>query len=384
MKRSFSIPRRTALGVLAGAAIAPRTAWAADDIVVGATVPITGPLAGSGLQYYDALQMAQDDINAAGGINGRKFRIVFEDTQASNSVAVNAFIKIVQQDDPCFVFLSSYTIQNLAVEQAVRKAEVPTVYAGGAVAVSDKHNPWMFRIRPPDSVTGAAIGSALIDRLKAKDVGILFVQDDYGTASANAVEATLAKAGIKVIARESYNARDNDFSPQLLSLKNKGAQAMVAFCYVRDGALVATQRRTLGITIPMIGSTSFVVPSLLDLVTPADMDGVYSMIDAVLGKARSPASAEYMTKFNDRFKMRADPFGSCYYDAAMILADALRKVGPDKVKIRDYFANVKDYKGVTRDFTTDSLNDMAHSIALVDFVPGTKEFQLVQYYPSQS
>ena len=154
MKRSLSIPRRTALGVMAGAALAPRAAWAADDIVVGATVPITGPLAGSGLQYYDALQMAQDDINAAGGINGRKFRIAFEDTQASNSVAVNAFIKIVQQDDPCFVFLSSYTIQNLAVEQAVRKAEVPTVYAGGAVAVSDKHNPFMFRIRPPDSVTG--------------------------------------------------------------------------------------------------------------------------------------------------------------------------------------------------------------------------------------
>ena len=384
MKRSFSIPRRAALGVMAGAAIAPRAAWAADDIVVGATVPITGPLAGSGLQYYDSLQMAQDDINAAGGINGRKFRIVFEDTQASNSVAVNAFIKIVQQDDPCFVFLSSYTIQNLAVEQAVRKAEVPTVYAGGAVAVSDKHNPWMFRIRPPDSVTGGAIGSALIERLKAKDVGILYVQDDYGTASANAVEATLAKAGIKVVARESYNARDNDFSPQLLSLKNKGAQAMVAFCYVRDGALVATQRRTLGITIPMIGSTSFVVPSLLDLVTAADVEGVYSMIDAVLGKSRSQASADYMTKFNDRFKMRADPFGSCYYDAAMILADALRKVGPDKAKIRDYFANVKDYKGVTRDFTTDSLNDMAHSIALVDFIPGTKEFQLVQTYPAQS
>ena len=382
MKRSFSIPRRTALGIMAGAAVAPRAAWAADDIVVGATVPITGPLAASGLQYYDALQMAQDDINTAGGINGRKLRIAFEDTQASNSVAVNAFVKIVQQDDPCFVFLSSYTIQNLAVEQAVRKAEVPTVYAGGAVSVSDKHNPWMFRIRPPDSVTGAAVGAALVDRLKAKDVGILFVQDDYGTASANAVEATLAKAGVKVAARESYNARDNDFSPQLLSLKNKGVQAMVAFSYVRDGALVATQRRTLGITTPMIGSTSFVVPSLLDLVTPADLQGVYSMIDAVLGKARSPASADYMTRFNDRFKMRADPFGSCYYDAAMILADALRKVGPDKAKIRDYFANVKDYKGVTRDFTTDSLNDMAHTTALVDFIPGTKEFQLVQNYPS--
>jgi branched-chain amino acid transport system substrate-binding protein len=379
-----STTRRTALGLMAGtvgAALVPHRAWAADDIVVGATVPITGPLAGSGLQYYDSLQMAQDDINAAGGINGRKLRIVFEDTQASNSVAVNAFIKLTQQQDPCFIFLSSYTIQNLAVEQAVAKAEIPTVYAGGGVAIADKKNPWMFRIRPPDNVGAAAMGWALSQKMNAKDVGIVNVQDDYGNASATALETALTAAGIKVVARETYNPRDNDFSPQLLSLKNKGAQAMVAFSYVRDGALLLTQRRTLGLTFPMLGSTSFVVPSLLDLVTPADTNGIYSMIDAVLGKDRSPASADYMTRFNDRFKMRADPYGSCYYDAAMILAEGLRKVGPDKKKLRDYFAGVKDYQGVTRSFTTNARGDMAHNMALVDFTPGTKDLKLVGYYP---
>ena len=376
--------RRRTLGLLAGTALAaPHVARAADDIVVGATVPITGPLAGSGLQYYYSLQMAQDDINAGGGIGGRKLRIAFEDTQASNSVAVNAFIKLAQQQDPAFIFLSSYTIQNLAVEQAVAKAGIPTVYAGGGVAIADKKNPWMFRIRPQDNLAGEATGEALATRMKARDVGILQVQDDYGTAQANSVEAALGRAGVKVVGRETYGARDNDFSAQLLALKNKGAQALVAISYVRDGALVLTQRRTLGITAPLIGNTSFVNPSLLDLVTPADVEGIYSLIDAVIGAARNPASATYAAKFLDRFKMRADPYGSCYYDAAMILADGLRRVGTDKAKLRDHFVAVKGYEGVTRTFSTDERGNMAHSVALANFATGTKDLRLVATFPPQ-
>ena len=358
-----------------------RPGRAAEEIVVGATVPITGPLAGSGLQYYDALQMAQDDINAAGGINGKNLKIAFEDTQASNSIAVNAFIKLAQQYDPPFIFLSSYTIQNLAVEPQVAKAQIPTVYAGGGVAIADRGNPWMFRIRPPDNIAGQGIGSTLLDLIKAKAVGIIHVQDDYGTATANAIEAALKAAGGNVVAMESYNARDSDFSAQLLSIKNKGAQAMVGISYVRDGALVLTQRRALGIGLPMIGNTSFVVPATLDLVTPADVEGVYSLIDAMLGEPVGQKSVDYVKRFADRFKMRADPFGSCYYDAAMILADAMRKVGADRQKVRDYFAGVKDDKGVTRSFTTDSRGDMAHNVAVVSFASGTKDLKLIGYYP---
>ena len=234
-----------------------------------------------------------------------------------------------------------------------------------------------------DNMAGEATGEALVTQMRAADVGILQVQDDYGAASANAIEAVLGRANIKVVGRETYGARDNHFSAQLLSLKNKGAQALVAISYVRDGALVLTQRRTLGVTAPLIGNSSFVNPALLDLVTPADVDGIYSIMDAVIGDARSPASGAYAVKFLDRFKMRSDPFGSCYYDAAMILADGLRTVGTDKAKLRDYFAAVKGYDGVTRTYTTDGRNDMAHSVALASFAPGTKDLKLVTTYPAQ-
>ena len=144
----------------------PVGARAADDIVIGATVPITGPLSLSGRQYYDSLQMAQDDINAKGGINGKKLKIVFEDTQASNSTAVNAFVKIYQEHKPPFVFLSSYSTQNLATSPEVLKAQVPVFYAGGADAVAEQGNKWMFRIRPYDAAAAIAMARFVKDGLK--------------------------------------------------------------------------------------------------------------------------------------------------------------------------------------------------------------------------
>jgi branched-chain amino acid transport system substrate-binding protein len=376
--------RFAAFGVLmaiwATGALLSVGASADDDITVGATVPITGPLAGSGLQYYDSLQMARDDINAAGGINGRKLKIQFEDTQASNSTAVNAFIRLVQEQNPPFIFLSSYTVQNLATEPEVANAKVPVVYAGGAVSIAERKNPYMFRIRPPDNIGAEAMAPAIASELKVKKVGIIHVQDDYGTASAAAAAAAIEKAGMTVVANESYNIRDNDFAPQLLNIKNKGAEVLIAISYVRDGALVLSQRHTLGLDIPFFGNPSFILSSLLALVGPAEMHNVYAMPDAYLNE-KAGKSADYMKRFAARFNMRADPFGSCYYDAAMMLADAMRKVGLDREKIRDYFAHVQDYAGVTRSFKTDALGEMSHSVALVKFDEGSKEFHFIRNYP---
>lgn len=272
-------------------------------------------------------------------------------------------------------------MQNLAVEPEVANAKIPVVYAGGAVSVADRKNPWMFRIRPPDNIGAEAMAPAISSQIHVKKVGIIHVQDDYGTASANTAAAALEKAGMTVVGNEAYNARDNDFSPQLLSLKNKGAEVLIAFSYVRDGALALSQHRTLGFDVPFFGNPSFILSSLLGLVGPADTHDLYAMPDAYLGEAVSPKSADYVKRFAEQFNMRADPFGSCYYNSAMMLADAIRKVGPDREKIRDYLATLKDYSGVTRKFTTDQQGEMAHSVALVKFDEGTKEFRLIRHYP---
>jgi len=372
-----------ALGAFAAAPLLrPSAAYAADDIVVGATVPITGTFAATGLQYHNSLRLAQDDINAAGGIKGRKLRIVFEDTGGNNSTAVNAFVKLVKQVNPPFVFLSGLSTQALAMEPEVLKAKIPVVTAGGAVAIQERKNPWLFRARPADTLGAGAITYGVIDLLKKSKPGLLYAQDDYGTGAANAVEAMLAKSGVSVVAKEAFNPRDNDFSAQLLSLKNKGADVIVSFNYNRDGALILKQRKSLGLTMPVVAGTGMVAPSTLDLVDPDDLIGVYSTADTMLGEAVSPASADFVRRYVLANKARPDTFGTAYYDAALILAEGLRKVGPDAEKLRAYFAGVKDFKGMARNYTTDpATNNMAHSVVLVSFKPGSKDLVAAAVYP---
>lgn len=382
----MTLSRRTAIGAMLAAPALLRAAHAQGpatgaEIVIGCALPITGAFAASGIQYYNTLRLAQDDINAAGGIGGRKLRIAFEDTQANNSFAVNAFIKLVKQADLPFVFLPSLSTQDLAIEPEVAKAQVPTMYAGGAVAVAERKNPWMFRIRPADNLQGPAIAYAVKETLKAKKPGLMYTQDDYGTGASAAVEAALNAAGVPLVAKEAFAPRDNDFSAQLLAIKNKGADVLIGFTYNRDGALILSQRQRLGVDMPYIGGSATAAPSTLALVQPDDLKGVMALADAVLGETISPASADFVSRCTAKFNLAPDPYGSCYYDGAMMVAEGLRRVGPDRVKLRDHLAALKGYKGVTRTFSNDAENNMAHSLALVAFTPGTKDYKSIGTFP---
>jgi branched-chain amino acid transport system substrate-binding protein len=384
-----SNPKRTFAKACLATALAAVTAWpllaqAQSDIVLGAALPITGPFAASGLPGYNALKLAQEDINAAGGINGKKVRIVFEDTAANNSAAVNAYIKLVKQHNPAFVFLSNLSMQVMATEPEIAKAKIPGVTPGGAMALEARKNPYIFRSRPADVLGAGALAWGITEQLKKSKVGILYTQDDYGTGSANALEELLKKQGVSVVAKEGYNARDNDFSPQLLNAKNKGADVLVTFNYNRDGALILKQRKSLGIDIPLVSGAGMASPGTLDLVEAADMANVLVAADAVLGEEVSPASAEFVRRYVINYKMRPDSFGASYYDAAMMVADGLRKVGTDPEKLRAHMAGIKGYKGVTRVYTTDAATgNMAHAVTMATFKPGSKELQGIATYPKK-
>ncbi len=355
----------------------PGLAEAADTLQIGCVVPLTGPLSASGQQYHFSLQLAQDDINAKGGIAGKKLDIVFADTRDSNAVAVNAFIKLNKDLKAPFMFLSSYTTQNLASEPDVTKAAIPVVYSGGGDVVQERKNRWMFRIRPNDGIQGQALSQLLLNDLKAKKPGIMFIQNDFGQGVANTVADLCKKNGVNPVGVESYGANDKDMSAQLLGFKNKGADAVVTVSYGIDGALVLKQVHQLGLTVPVITSSGVMIAAAINLLAPDEVANVYGMIDSFIDEARQDATGDYARRFHTRFGVKADPYGSCYYDGAFMLKEAIEKVGPDAEKIRGWFTQVKDWKGVTQTYTTDSVNNMVHSVAVVKFKPGSTDMQFV-------
>jgi branched-chain amino acid transport system substrate-binding protein len=366
--------------VMAGAAAtAGLTIWSqrlsaqSGEIAVGAMVPITGPFNVSGQQYHFSLQMAQDEINAKGGVAGKKLKIVFEDVKDSNSVAVNAYLKVVRDINPPLVFLSSYTTQNLATEPEVTKAQIPGFYAGGGDAMHMKKNPWLFRIRPADGLQALALARYATEGLGKKKIGIIYVQNDFGQPGAVAAEKIVKANGAEVVGMEAYAFTDNDMSAQLQKIKNAGADCLICISYGKDGALVLKLLKEMKIDFPVVVSSGVMVPAARNLIAPDELARVTGVMDAYLAPERGPEVAAYIKNFKDRFKLEPDPFGSCYYDAAWILKQVLDKVGPDRAKIRDALKTVKDYKGVTNVFTTDELGNMVHSLAVFSIKPGTRD-----------
>jgi branched-chain amino acid transport system substrate-binding protein len=359
---------------LVGAAHAQQT----GSILIGATVPITGPLSLTGKQYFNSLTMAEEDINKAGGINGRNIKIVFEDTQASNSTAVNAFVKLAQETRPSFFFLSSYSTQNLAIAPELKKVQVPAMYAGGADAVADGGNEWMFRIRPSDSVSAEGMVQCAIDVLKAKKPGILYIQNDFGQGGAQTAARRFEAVGIPVVGMEAYGQNDKDFSAQLLSLRGKGADTILIFNYPQDGALVLRQAKLLGFKMPLVTSSAALVPAALRLLSPADLEGVWGVVDAFMDPSVGGRMKDYVERFKTKFGIDPDPYGLAYYDGVLLMAEGMRKVGTDPRALREWLALVKDWSGVGHIYAYDAKGNGVRDLAVVKAKSGTKTLELVQ------
>ena len=378
----MGITRQAFIGLMIGAAALSFAgsvqAQHSGPISIGATVPMTGPLSLTGKQYQNSLTMAEEDINKAGGINGRQIKIVFEDTQASNSTAVNAFVKLAQETKPAFFFLSSYSTQNLAVAPELAKAQVPAMYAGGADAVAEGGNEWMFRVRPADSVAAEGMVKAALDLIKAKKPGILYIQNDFGQGGAETAAKRFEAAGTPVVGMEAYGQNDKDFSAQLLSLRGKGADTILIFNYPQDGALVLRQAKLLGFKMPLVTSAAALVPAATQLLSAADLDGVWGVVDAYMDVSVGGRMKDYVERFKSKFGIDPDPYGLAYYDGAMLMADGMRKVGTDPKALRDWLAAVNGWQGIGHVYAYDAKGNGVRDLAVVKAKAGTKTLELVQ------
>lgn len=378
----MDVTRKNFLKMVAALGVAPFVAMPARaedaDILVGATVPMTGPLSLTGLQYLNSLRMAEEQINKAGGVKGRKLKFVFEDTQGSNSTAVNAYVKLAQETRPAFFFLSSYSTQNLAVSPEVKKIQVPAMYAGGVDAIADGGNEWMFRIRPADSLAAAGMVVCVTTVLNAKKPGILYIQNDFGQGGAQSAAKALEAQGISVAGMEAYGQNDKDFSAQIINLRNKGADAVLLFGYPQDMALVLRQYKALGMKVPLVGSSSLYVTAALQLLSPSDIDNTWAVLDTFIDPSASPRMKDFIEQYRAKFGNDPDPYGLAYYDGAFLMAEGMRQVGLDPASLQKWLMAQKGWDGIGHAYAYDGKGNGVHDVVIVKPKAGTKALELVK------
>lgn len=231
--------------------------------------------------------------------------------------------------------------QILAQATEISRAAIGAMHAGGATEIEDLNNPWLFRIKPPDQVNTKAVASVVLDDLKKSKPGLIYVQNDYGQGFARQLDALFAAQGITLI-KESYGPSDNDMSAQLQSLVNQGADVLLTAGFNRDSALVLRARKALGITLPVVSQQALGVSATTDLLEPAELQSVYALVDALLSERGAYDKADFIRRYEQRHNLKPDPsFITNYYDAVWIIAAAIRQVGEDPKKVRDFVASLK-------------------------------------------
>jgi branched-chain amino acid transport system substrate-binding protein len=245
-------------------------------IPFGLTTPLTGNLALLGTQARNGVEFAVDEINAAGGIAGKKLVLTTEDTGASSTDALNAMNRIID-GKPLIVFGSMISPHVFAQTEGVNKSETPFMVGATNAKVTAQGSKWLFRTHVHDGQLAELIPQYLVKSLGKTKPGIMAVADDYGLGASRGIQAALAKLNVTPVAVTSYAPSDKDMSAQLLEIKDKGADSLILFGRPADVALVMKQIGDLGIKLAVIGNASMVAQTTLNNLSADQADGSYAI-----------------------------------------------------------------------------------------------------------
>jgi branched-chain amino acid transport system substrate-binding protein len=350
------------------AVIAAGPSWAdaascPSPIPLGLTTALTGNTALLGTQARSGVEFAVDEINAAGGIDGKKLALTTEDTGASSTDALNAMNRILE-GKPLVIFGSMISPHVFAQTEVVTKSETPFLVGATNAKVTAQGSKWLFRTHVHDGQLADLIPEYLVKSLGKSKPGIIAVADDYGLGASRGIQASLAKLNVAPVAVTSYAPSDKDMSAQLLEIKDKGADSVIVFGRPADVTLVMKQMADLGIKLTTIGNSSLVAQTALNNLTAAEADGAYAIGGMIPQTSSDAKILDWAKRVQDKYKVPADNFTVSYYDTVYMLKSIIEKVGCNKPAIRDAFAATKDWKGMLISYQADAPGDLAHTLGI--------------------
>jgi branched-chain amino acid transport system substrate-binding protein len=317
----------------------------------------------SGDHAVKGVTLAKEEINAAGGINGRPIELVVEDTQSTNPGAIAAYNKTVQEDNVVAVIAPIRSTQIQSMDPMIREAKIVTLMGGTNTGLTEKGNPWLFRFRPPDKYAGQAMVEYLVGELKLTKIGILHDSDAFGTGGADVVEQTLKAKGLQAVRREKYTTGDKDYAAQLLAIKNAGAQALVVYgTNSEDDAIILRMRKDLAQDLVVMGSPSNVAQVTFDLGGEA-VEGIYAVTDYLADA--NETSKKFAAAYEKTYGAKPDLYASWMYDALYALAYAIGKGGTEPDKMREAMFTLQDKESVEGTYNCAPNGDCAHTYYVV-------------------
>jgi branched-chain amino acid transport system substrate-binding protein len=368
----MAITRRQALAS-AGAAVLvshlPKPAIAArEPIRMGYLPALTGPSSSTGIGINRGVQLAVDEINAAGGIGGGQIELITRDTQSDPTKAVNGAAELAKGEKVSVVLGPVNSGESLAVVPLLARSNVPQVHPCWVDTLTDpKKYPMCFRNAPTNQQIGAAANRYVIDVLKRKKVAIISDTTGYGVASVNAYVPMLKAQGAEVVYQNNIDAANPDLKAEFLRIQSAGAEAIMPWS-VNAGFLsrIINTRGQMAWDVPIVGQTTLGSGQTRDLLEkPEYWAKVYPNNFRPVCYAPGGKLPERTVAFLDKLKSaKIDTNDTLLwwiaigYDTVRMVADGMKSVGTEPEKVVAYLNTVKNYPGVNGDitFTADQHN----------------------------
>lgn len=361
-------------------------AHSAETIKIAVPSPFTGSAAGFGENIKAGVTMAVEEINAKGGINGKKVEAVYFDEQCEPREAATVATSVVNDKDLVAIVGHLCSSAHLAA--------LPTYTREGIAAISptatnvtissknkdDKGKIWSFRNVYRDDFQGKFLAQYVAKVMGLKKVAVFYENNDYGIGLKDAFVAEAKAQGLTIVGEEAYKKGDQDFTPQLTKLKGGAPEAMFIAGYYPEGALIADQSKKVGLNVPKFGADGFDNEDYLKLGADSANDTYLTV--PFLPETASAEAKKFIEAYKEKFKRDVDWMSANANDAARMLFEAIAKVGPDRAKIRDYLAGLdspeKGFKGVTGNNYFDKNGDCqkpayVKTVKDVKFVPAPKQ-----------
>lgn len=374
----------------ASASDAAQPAASGETIKVGILGPHTGDYAVYGLAVKNGAQLYIDQVNAAGGINGKQIETIVYDNKGDSTEAITAFTRMV--DDGITALIGDVLSGNtIAVVGEANPINMPMITAS-ATAVGVTYNADtdtvysnVFRSCFIDPFQGEKMAQYAAEKLSAKTAAVLTMTgDDYSVGLADAFKAKCAEVGITVVADEGYSKGDVDFKAQLTNILASAPDVIFCPNYYQDDGMIVTQARELGLTATFLGGDGWAGVSAY--ASAADLEGSYFC------SAYAPGSTDAVKKFEADYTAAygADTlnmFAATAYDAAQILVAALTKAeasgaatGSDEYKqavIDAFKTEGPSVVGITSEtgYTFDEHNNPIKSAVIMTLTDGVETFK---------
>jgi branched-chain amino acid transport system substrate-binding protein len=346
-----------------------------DPIRIGHFASLTGKDAAFGVATRKGILLAVEELNARGGVLGRKVEYLVEDIQSKPGESATAVKKLISRDKVVAMLGANASSNSLEAAPICQNARVPMMAISSTSPSVTEKGSYIFRICFIDPFQGAVLATFAHRHLKATRVALLTsVSSPYSVGLSSVFRQKFTELGGAIALEQKYAEGDKDFKAQLTAIRAQKPDVIAATGFYTEAALICLQARSLGLDIPIIGGDGWEAPQLTELGGKAVEGTYYSTHYSPYNEA--PEVQAFVSKYKTRWDNETpEAVSALGYDAMMLYADALQRAGTtDGAKFRDAIAATKDFPGITGRTTIDAQRNSAKPAVILTVKDGQTRF----------